>query len=1143
MNIKFQVIKLKDFYKKNGLIKTIKKLLSKIKNKLFGQCEQKEEEKNYKIWIKENEPNEQELQEQRRYKFEYKPKISVIVPMYNTKEKYLDELIDSLIKQTYENWELCLADGSDKKEKYVERLISQDKRIKYKFLNANKGISENSNCALELATGDYIALLDHDDILPPFSLYEIVKCINNDKEAEFIYTDEDKILEEKEIRLGPHFKPDYAHDTLMSYNYICHFSILKKSLLERIGGFRKEFDGSQDYDLIFRATEQANRVIHIPKILYHWRMNINSVALTASAKPYAYEAAKRAISSHLDRIGVEAKVEDGAILGMYRVNYKVSGNPKVSIIIPNKDHKNDLEKCINSILEKTTYENYEIVIVENNSQTNEIFKFYKELEKNKKIKIVKYDEEGFNYSKINNFGVKKSEGDYIVLLNNDTEIITNDWLETMLGNCQREDVGIVGAKLLYKDLKVQHAGVVLGMTGVAGHVNLGANLEEPGYMSRNVIIQNYSAVTGAMMMISKKDFLDVGGLDEEFPIAYNDIDLCLKIREKNKLVVMNPYAQAYHYESKTRGYDNKEKEKIRRLEEESAKLKEKWKEVFEKEDPYFNKNFRHDTVKMKIKVNNEKSYKKNNNDSKKSIWKAILAIIVTMMFFTYEAVITFDSSHYLWLTSLISRSSNFSTWDVARGPIFPLFIRICQLLFGKNVNGLLIGMFAFYILMLFGCYLIYKDTIKNEKYISKKIKILFGILFFLLIAINPMIFGYYHTVLTECIAITLAVISCYMSWKWIEINFYENKLKYAIYTVIFAIMTSIAWLLKQPYVGTVIFPVIIASIISFVRKRNIKNFLQRLMTLIICIVVLIISLNIWNGILKNESVEIKENRTSGSFLSSGIISGITEYSVQNIKNFDTIEEVEECNRISEQDKEKIYDIIEERSQYKGFKVVDVNEEEYKIIYSKEESISLTEAIKFWIETFKKDPKIIIKSYITNYFATTSLYNIDFEGMSISISKGIDFLNTKEIDEIGFKIYEYGNSNVFSLDGNTENLEQYVAEYESVNEPILAINWIMQKLQIPVTIVMKISYILLPILTILSIIVVFRTNKKYEKEYQRIIDIITILFTYSILHVLVHALLGSTIDRYIMPTMVTVYIGIILSIYAIINRKKYKINNK
>lgn len=600
MNLRFQISRVIQFYKKNGISKTIIKMINKIfypsKQKKFD----KEEMENYKLWIKNNEPTEKELEEQKNYKFEYKPKISIIVPMYNTKEKYLKELIDSLINQTYDNWELCLADGSDERKEYVKSLVTRDNRIKYKFLNSNNGIAENSNEALKLSTGEYVALLDHDDILPVFSLYEIVKVINENKDVEFIYTDEDKILEEKENRIGPQFKQDYAPDTLMSYNYICHFSIYKRDLIEKIGGFRKEFDGSQDYDLIFRATEQTNKIIHIPKILYHWRINENSVALSSDSKPYAYEAAKKAIAKHLERINVKAKVEDTSILGIYKITYEVIGNPKVSIIIPNKDHKKDLKRTIRSIISKSTYNNYEIIVVENNSQTKGIFKYYKKIEENKKIKVVQYKESGFNYSKLNNYGVNYAQGDYIVLLNNDTKIITKNWIEMMLGNCQREDVGIVGAKLLYKNLKVQHAGVVLGLTGVAGHVNWGLNENEPGYMARNIISQNYSAVTGAMMMISKKDYKDVEGLDEDFPVAYNDIDLCLKIINKGKRIVMNPFAKAYHFESKTRGYEvSLEKEK--RLKQDADRLKNKWKEFFEKEDPYFNINLRHDVLNIRVR--------------------------------------------------------------------------------------------------------------------------------------------------------------------------------------------------------------------------------------------------------------------------------------------------------------------------------------------------------------------------------------------------------------------------------------------------------------------------------------------------------------------------------------------------------------
>ena len=600
--IELKIKRFKEYLEKHGLKKTIKKVLCKVRDRVFQKSRDrryiKEERESYKLWIQNNEPNEEELENQRKYNFKYNPKISIVVPMYNTPERYFKELVDSVREQTYGNWELCLADGSNQKAEYIDKIIENDNRIKYKFLNSNGGISINSNEAIKLATGDYIALLDHDDILPIFSLFEVVKAINENEGVEFLYTDEDKLLEEKGRRVDPHFKSDYAHDTLLSYNYICHFSIFKKSLMDKLGGFNKEFDGSQDYDIILRATEQANKIVHIPKILYHWRINANSVAASSDAKPYAYEAAKRAIKAHLDRLNVDATVEDSKILGLYKIIYKIKGNPKVSIIIPNKDHVKDLKKCLSS-LEKTAYNNYEIIIVENNSEEKETFEYYEKIKSNPKIKVLEYKEKGFNYSKINNFGVKNSDGEYIVLLNNDTEVVFEDWLDLMLGHCQRPDVGIVGAKLVYPNGRIQHAGVVLGLTGLAGHVNAMQPHEDAGYMGRIMIQQNFSAVTGACLMISREDFEKVGGLDENLPVAYNDVDLCLKVRELGKVIAYNPYISVYHYESKSRGYEVTEEKKAR-LEEDTRKMKEKWKKYFENPDPYFNVNFRKDVATMRI---------------------------------------------------------------------------------------------------------------------------------------------------------------------------------------------------------------------------------------------------------------------------------------------------------------------------------------------------------------------------------------------------------------------------------------------------------------------------------------------------------------------------------------------------------------
>ncbi len=584
----------------------LKKIIIKFYKLIFKYTPQEkidlEENEAYnKYWIPNNEPNTEELEKQRETKFKNMPKISIVVPMYNTPEKYFIELLESVKNQTYENWELCLADGSPEKAKYISKLIEPlGGKIKYKFLNENKGISGNSNEALKLATGEYIALLDHDDIIPIFALYEIVKVINKNPEVDFIYTDEDKILEEKDKRISPHFKQDFAIDTLRSYNYICHFSIFKKELMDKLNGFNGEFDGSQDYDLILRATENAKCIVHIPKILYHWRINSNSVASGASAKPYAYVAAKKAILSSIERHGIKgAKVEDSKIIGLYKVKYPVKGEPKISIIIPNKDHKKDLKRCIKSI-QKSTYENYEIIIVENNSAQKNIFKYYKKIEKNTKIKIEECNLEKFNYSKLNNYGVSKASGEYFVFLNNDTKIISRNWLETIISNCQRKEIGVIGAKLIYRNRKIQHAGVVLNLTGIAGHVNWNEKSRKPGYFGRIMIQQNVSSVTGALLGISRKTYEQVKGFDETFPVAYNDVDLCLKVLDIGKLITYNPYIEAYHFESKSRGYEDT-KEKQERLKQEEKKLKSKWEKYFNVTDKYYSPNLSTDVPSMRIK--------------------------------------------------------------------------------------------------------------------------------------------------------------------------------------------------------------------------------------------------------------------------------------------------------------------------------------------------------------------------------------------------------------------------------------------------------------------------------------------------------------------------------------------------------------
>ena len=604
MNIGHVKNQINYYRQKYGLLKTLRKCIGEGFKKIFFKLLVRTKAykmDDYNEWIYFNEPGKRALKEQRKTKFKIEPKISIIVPMYNTDVDFFKELVDSVVGQTYANWELCLADGSEKENQALVDICNSDSRIKYKFLNSNKGISENTNAALELATGDYIALLDHDDKLPIFALYEVVKQINDTPDVEFIYTDEDKFNVLKG-RFEPHFKPDFAIDTLRSNNYICHFSIFKKELMDKLGGFRKEFDGAQDFDIILRMSETTNKIQHIQKILYHWRVHPNSTAAETAgeAKPYAFEAGRKAVEAHLKRLGISARVEHGISLGIYRTIYNVEGNPKVSIIIPNMDHIEELKVCIDSILEKTTYSNYEIVVVENNSVNESTFEYYKEIEKNDKIKVVYYPEKKFNYSKIINFGIRNSDGEFVMQLNNDTELITPDWLEDLVGYAQRKDVGAVGVKLFYPDDTIQHAGVIVGMGGVGGHIFKNHKRDQMGYFARERYTQNLSAVTAACIISRREIYEEVGYMDETFEVAFNDIDLCLKIREKGYLIVFDPYVELYHYESKSRGYEDTP-EKIKRFNGEIKRFQAKWKEVLEKGDPYFNKNFRLDIETYMIK--------------------------------------------------------------------------------------------------------------------------------------------------------------------------------------------------------------------------------------------------------------------------------------------------------------------------------------------------------------------------------------------------------------------------------------------------------------------------------------------------------------------------------------------------------------
>ena len=555
--------------------------------RLLERFEEREVE--YQEWYEKNKPSEEELARQRKKKWKNPVVISVLVPAYRTPEVFLKQMMESVLLQTYPYLELCIADGSgtdDSVENVVKEYQKKDPRVRYRRLEKNEGIAGNTNAAIEMASGEYLALFDHDDLLSPNALFEVASAIEKEK-ADVIYTDEDKVTSDLKEHFQPHFKPDFNPDLLCANNYICHLFVVKRSLALKLGGQDPAYDGAQDYDFIFRCTENAEKIVHVAKILYHWRVHQASTADNPSSKLYAFDAGKRAIESHLARIGAKAEVSHTKDLGFYRVKYQVQGNPMVSIVIPNKDEKETLKKCLESIWKKTSYPNYEIILVENNSTTQEIRDYYKELDGKKRVRVVYWDKE-FNYSAINNFGISYAKGEYILCLNNDITVISPDWLEELLANCQRPEVGIVGARLYYPDNTIQHAGIVLGMGGCAGSLFVGLARSRGGYLHKAALQQDLSAVTAACFMVKKEVFEKVGGFEEKLAVAFNDVDFCLKVRHAGYLVVYDPYAELYHHESKTRGYENTEAKK-RRFQEEIEYMRCHWMPDILR-DPYYNEN-------------------------------------------------------------------------------------------------------------------------------------------------------------------------------------------------------------------------------------------------------------------------------------------------------------------------------------------------------------------------------------------------------------------------------------------------------------------------------------------------------------------------------------------------------------------------
>ena len=575
------------YWRNQGSRALVDKMISKVKTASTREIP-------YQKWIIRHLPGNKELEKQRREKFDYQPKISIVVPLYKTPEKYLLQLVESVKAQTYPNWELCLSDGSGENSpltSFLKSLEAGDERIKVAYNEQALQISENTNAGIEIATGAYIAFADHDDELTPHALFECVKALNKDRKIRLIYSDEDKMSMDGHKFFQPHFKPDYNPDLLCTVNYICHLFVVQREILDQVGTFRKEFDGAQDYDFIFRCVEAVDpsEIYHVTKILYHWRCHEDSTAENPESKTYAFEAGKRAIEEHYHRTGIRAEVYQGEFLGLYRTRFLRDYDPLISIIIPNKDHIEDLKRCMDSIDQKSSYKNYEYIIVENNSTDEKTFQYYKNLEEeNPKAHVVYWDKE-FNYSAINNYGVTFAKGEYILLLNNDTEIINETCLEELLGYCMRSDVGAVGARMYYEDDTIQHAGVVIGFGGIAGHCFVLQPRGTTGYCHRIICAQDYSAVTAACMLVKKSAFDEVGGLTEELAVAFNDIDFCMKLREAGYLIVYNPYAELYHYESKSRGLEDTP-EKVARFNKEMQIFERRWPDILRNGDPYYNPN-------------------------------------------------------------------------------------------------------------------------------------------------------------------------------------------------------------------------------------------------------------------------------------------------------------------------------------------------------------------------------------------------------------------------------------------------------------------------------------------------------------------------------------------------------------------------
>ena len=588
-SIKEQGWKIKVYYQQFGLKQTVRRALEKLGGK---------EVRTYEAFRRRYFPDKKELNRQRKEQFVYEPLFSIVVPLYKTPLPYLEDLIRSIQAQTYGKWELYLSDGSGKESSLKEVLRNyarKEKRIHIIENDCRLNISDNTNRALEQADGDYVVFVDHDDTLAPDALYECVKVLNREPDAEVIYTDSDKLSENGKRYSEPCFKPDFNLDLLRCQNYICHLTVIQKRFLDKVGYLNSDYSGVQDYDHILRCVERTNRIVHIPKILYHWRMCPGSVAVDTDNKPYTYELFQKILREHYDRMGIQAEVK-AVFPGVVRTVYQLPYEPLVSVIIANKDHREDLMRCVESLEQESEYKNLEILIVENNSVSEEIVTYYDQVQRQyDNVRVLRYEKE-FNYADIQNYAAVRAKGDHLLLLNNDTWLERPESIREMLGYCMRDDVGIVGAKLLYPDDTIQHAGVIVGLGGVADHAFVGMDREDPGYCCRAICAQEYSAVTAACLMVKKTVFMEVGGMDTELKIAFNDVDFCLRVKEAGYKIIYNPFSIWYHDESKTRGAEDTP-EKIERFRGEIEYFQRRWANFLYWGDPSYNPNLaldRHD---------------------------------------------------------------------------------------------------------------------------------------------------------------------------------------------------------------------------------------------------------------------------------------------------------------------------------------------------------------------------------------------------------------------------------------------------------------------------------------------------------------------------------------------------------------------